>query len=48
MRRKRRRVDPDEQLTLVEHLDELRSRLVVSLVALAVGIAVGFWRVSGS
>jgi sec-independent protein translocase protein TatC len=37
-----RRVDPDEQLTLVEHLDELRSRLVVSLLALAIGITAGF------
>jgi sec-independent protein translocase protein TatC len=42
VRRKRRRVDPDEQLSLVEHLDELRSRLVVSLLALAVGITAGF------
>lgn len=41
-----RRVDPDEQLTLVEHLDELRSRLIVTLSALAVGIAVGFWQSS--
>jgi sec-independent protein translocase protein TatC len=40
------RVDPDEQLTLVEHLDELRSRLIVTLSALAVGIAVGFWQSS--
>jgi sec-independent protein translocase protein TatC len=41
-----RRVDPDEQLTLVEHLDELRSRLVISLSTLAIGIAVGFWKSS--
>ena len=39
-----RRADPDDQLTLVEHLDELRSRLVISLSVLAVGIAVGFWK----
>lgn len=30
-----RTVDADERLTIVEHLDELRRRLVVSLVALA-------------
>jgi sec-independent protein translocase protein TatC len=41
-----RRVDPDEQLSLVEHLDELRSRLVISLSALAIGIIVGFWKSS--
>jgi sec-independent protein translocase protein TatC len=34
-----RRVHPDEQLTLVEHLDELRTRLIVCLSVLAVGIA---------
>jgi sec-independent protein translocase protein TatC len=37
---RRRRVQPDDQLTLVEHLDELRWRLIVSLSALAIGIAV--------
>jgi sec-independent protein translocase protein TatC len=41
-----RRVDPDEQLTLVEHLDELRSRLIVSLSTLAIGLVVGFWKSS--
>lgn len=35
-----RRVHPDDQLTLVEHLDELRTRLIVCLSVLAVGIAV--------
>ena len=35
-----RRVQPDDQLTLVEHLDELRWRLIVSLSALAIGIAI--------
>ena len=39
-----RRVDPDEQLTLVEHLDELRSRLIVVLVVLTVAIAVCFYK----
>jgi sec-independent protein translocase protein TatC len=39
-----RRVKPDEQLTLVEHLDELRSRIVVVLAVLTVGIAVCFYK----
>ena len=43
MRRTWRRVDPDERLSLVEHLDELRGRLVVSVSALTVGIAAGFF-----
>lgn len=39
-----RRVQHDEELSLVEHLDELRSRLIVSLTALAVATGVGFWQ----
>jgi sec-independent protein translocase protein TatC len=39
-----RRVTPEEQLTLVEHLDELRSRIVVVLVVLAAAISVIFWQ----
>jgi sec-independent protein translocase protein TatC len=39
-----RRVRHDEELSLVEHLDELRSRLIVSLTALAVAAGVGFWQ----
>jgi len=31
-----RRVGPDEQLTVVEHLDELRRRIILSVVALCV------------
>ena len=31
-------VDVDERFTLFEHLDELRKRLVWSIVALAVGV----------
>ena len=34
-----RRVKPDDELTLVEHLDELRVRLIVSLVVLTVAVA---------
>ncbi len=33
-------VDAEEQLTLTEHLDELRKRIFASLIALAVGVAV--------
>ncbi len=35
--------DPEGRMTLVDHLTELRHRLVVSIVALAVGAAIGFW-----
>jgi sec-independent protein translocase protein TatC len=36
--------DFDERLTLVEHLDELRSRIIVSLVALGAAFALCFWQ----
>jgi len=39
-----RRVQPDEQLTLVEHLDELRTRIIVVLAVLAVGMSLCFWQ----
>jgi sec-independent protein translocase protein TatC len=34
-----RRVRPDDELTLVEHLDELRTRLIVSLSVLTIAVA---------
>jgi sec-independent protein translocase protein TatC len=34
----------DERMTLVEHLDELRNRIIVSLVALGVAFALCFWQ----
>jgi sec-independent protein translocase protein TatC len=37
-----RRLRHGEEATLVEHLDELRSRLIISLVAFAITFAVGF------
>ena len=37
-------VSHDEQLSLVDHLDELRSRLIYSLIFLAVAFAVCFWQ----
>jgi len=37
-----RRLRPGEEATLVEHLGELRARLVLSLLALALGFSVAF------
>jgi sec-independent protein translocase protein TatC len=34
----------DDRLTLVEHLDELRTRIVVSVITLALAIALCFWQ----
>jgi sec-independent protein translocase protein TatC len=42
MKRLPRRLSHGEEATLVEHLDELRSRIFVSLGALVVGFAVAF------
>ena len=42
MKRLPRRLQHGEEATLVEHLDELRTRIFVSLGALVVGLAVGF------
>jgi sec-independent protein translocase protein TatC len=39
-----RPIDHEDRLSVVEHLDELRSRLIFSLVALAVAFAVCFWQ----
>lgn len=39
-------VQHDEQISLVDHLDELRSRIVYSLIALVVGFALCFWQSS--
>ena len=42
MRRLPRRLGYGEEATLVEHLDELRSRIIVSLLALAPAFAIAF------
>src|SRR5712691_7970179 len=42
MKRLPRRLRHGEEATLVEHLDELRSRIFVSLGAVAVGVAIAF------
>jgi len=39
-----RRIAHDDQLTLVGHLDELRSRIIVSLVAVAIAFGFCFWQ----
>jgi sec-independent protein translocase protein TatC len=42
--RRLRRLDPGEEVTLVEHLHELRNRLFVAIAALAVAFAFCFWQ----
>jgi sec-independent protein translocase protein TatC len=42
--RRVRPVSHDDQLTLVEHLDELRSRLIVCLIVFGVALALCFWQ----
>jgi sec-independent protein translocase protein TatC len=42
MKRLPRRLQHGEEATLVEHLDELRSRLIVMLVAILVGVTVTY------
>src|SRR3954471_23099956 len=34
----------DERMTLVEHLDELRTRIIVSVVVLSVAVGLCFWQ----
>jgi sec-independent protein translocase protein TatC len=44
MARRVKAVSHEDQLTLVEHLDELRSRLIVCLAVLGVALALCFWQ----
>src|SRR6478735_5773302 len=44
MPRRVRAVSHEDRLTLVEHLDELRSRLIVCAVVLGVALALCFWQ----
>jgi sec-independent protein translocase protein TatC len=42
--RRVRSVSHEDQLTLVEHLDELRARMIVCLIVFAVALALCFWQ----
>ena len=44
MARRVRPVSHDDQLTLVEHLDELRARIIVCIVCFGVALALCFWQ----
>lgn len=44
MARRVRAVSHEDRLTLVEHLDELRSRIVVCLIVFGVALALCFWQ----
>jgi sec-independent protein translocase protein TatC len=44
MPRRVRPVSHEDQLTLVEHLDELRNRLIVCIVAFGVALGLCFWQ----
>jgi sec-independent protein translocase protein TatC len=44
MARRVRAVSHDDRLTLVEHLDELRNRLIVCIVVFGVALALCFWQ----
>src|SRR6478672_6017466 len=37
-------IQPDDQLAVVDHLDELRGRLVVVLAVLTVAVGICFWQ----
>jgi sec-independent protein translocase protein TatC len=39
-----KKIGPEDRLTLVDHLDELRTRLVVSLLAFGVAFGLCFWQ----
>ncbi len=43
-RLKQQRARFDDRMTLVDHLDELRNRIIVSLVALGVAFGLCFWQ----
>ena len=44
MARRIRPIGHEDQLSLVDHLDELRTRIVLSLVAFGVALALCFWQ----
>jgi sec-independent protein translocase protein TatC len=44
MARRPRRAEFDERLTLVEHLDELRTRIIICIVVVAITCGLCFWQ----
>jgi sec-independent protein translocase protein TatC len=44
MARGGRAISPEDRLSLVEHLDELRSRIIVCVVVFGVALALCFWQ----
>src|SRR3954454_18001447 len=44
MARRIRPVGHEDRLSLVDHLDELRTRIILSLVAFSVALALCFWQ----
>jgi sec-independent protein translocase protein TatC len=42
--RKQRPIDHEDRLTLVEHLDELRTRIVIAVFAFVVALVLCFWQ----
>lgn len=42
--RSTRRVQHDEQVHITDHLEELRNRILISLITLAVGFGICFWQ----
>ena len=44
MARRIRPVGHEDRLSLVDHLDELRTRIILSLVAFGVALALCFWQ----
>lgn len=39
-----RRLAPDDEVSLVEHLDELRTRIILALIAFGVALGLCFWQ----
>lgn len=44
MRLRVKRLDHEAEVSVVDHLDELRNRIFVCLISLAVGFVVAFWK----
>ena len=44
MRLRATKAGPDDELSVVEHLDELRTRIIVSASVLVVAVSLCFWQ----